>query len=299
MIEVRPAESDEDLEAFIRIRRTLLPNESGGTVELFRAQMGKPERRFLVAELNGEIVGEGLVDRSDIGNGRFSVKVRVLRHARRRGVGTALLRELVAHASRFGPERMSTHLEEEDARPFAERFGFRETDKQVEQVKRLGEEQAPPPAPEGIEIVTIAERPSLLRDAYPLASQGFHDMALEAPAHIALNDWLREEATIPDGSFVALADGEIVGFSGLIHHDNPGVAEDGLTVVRRDWRRRGLARTLKQLELAWAAENGFREVVTWTQRGNDGMRKLNEQLGYEYRDVTVTMLAVLPLRGLD
>ena len=67
MIEVRRAESDADIEAFIRIRRTLLPNESGGTVELFRAQMANPERRFLVAELDGEIVGSGLVDRSDLG----------------------------------------------------------------------------------------------------------------------------------------------------------------------------------------------------------------------------------------
>jgi mycothiol synthase len=93
--------------------------------------------------------------------------------------------------------------------------------------------------------------------------------------------------------------GEIVAYSGLVEHDNPGVAEDGLTVVRRDWRRRGLALGLKRMELAWAAENGFREVVTWTQRGNEGMRHLNELLGYEYRAVTITMLAPLPLNGLE
>ena len=52
-----------------------------------------------------------------------------------------------------------------------------------------------------------------------------------------------------------------------MRHDNEGVAEDGLTVVRRDWRRRGLATALKRRELAWAAGNGIREVVTWTQRG--------------------------------
>ncbi|MEK6274422.1 MAG: GNAT family N-acetyltransferase [Actinomycetota bacterium] len=297
-IEVRRAESDADLEAFIRIRRTLLPNESGGSVELFRAQMAeKPERRLLVAEFDREVVGSGLVDRSDIGD-RFSVKVRVLPSARRRGVGTALLRELVAHASTFGHDRIATHVEEEGSLPFAERFGFRETDRQVEQVKHLDEEPTPR-MPDGIEVVTVADRPSLLRDAYPLASEGYHDMALEAPAQLSIDDWLREEATIPEGSFVALADGEIVGFSGLVRHDNPGVAEDGLTVVRRDWRRRGLASLLKRLELAWAADHGFREVVTWTQRGNDGMRRVNELLGYEYRDITITMVAAIPLKGLD
>ncbi|MDQ2981658.1 MAG: GNAT family N-acetyltransferase [Actinomycetota bacterium] len=98
-----------------------------------------------------------------------------------------------------------------------------------------------------------------------------------------------------DRIFVALAGGEIVGYSGLMRHDNPGVAEDGLTVVRRDWRRRGLALALKRLELAWAAENGFREVVTWTQRGNEGMRRLNERLGYDYRGLAANMYAPPPL----
>ncbi len=295
MIEVRAAESDADLDAFIRIRRTLLPNESGGTVALLRADLAaNPDRHFYVAELDGEVVGSGLISLSDLRD-RFSVKVRVLPQARRRGVGTALLRQLITHAT---GDKVGTHLEEEESRPFAERFGFRETDRQVEQVKHLGDEPDPPPLPDGIEVVTVAERPSLLREAYPLACEGYRDMALERPAQISLETWLREEATLPDGSFVALAGREIVGWSGLVQHDNDGVAEDGLTVTRRDWRHRGLATTLKRMELAWAAEHGFREVVTWTQQGNEGMRSINELLGYEYRDVSITMVAPLPLQGL-
>jgi mycothiol synthase len=294
-IEVRRAESDADLEAFIRIRRTLLPNESGGTVDVLRADLAtNPDRHFYVAELGGEVVGSGLVSLSDLRD-RYAVKVRVLPHARRQGVGTELLRELVRHAK---GDKISTHVEEEGSRPFAERFGFHEIDRQVEQVKRLGDEPTPPPLPDGVEVVTIAERPSLLRATYPLACQGYEDMALDGPAHISLDVWLRDEATLPDGSFVALAGEEIVGYSGLVRHDNDGVAEDGLTVVRRDWRRRGLALALKRMELAWAAENGFREVVTWTQRGNEAMRRLNELLGYEYRDITITMIATLPLEAL-
>ncbi len=80
-----------------------------------------------------------------------------------------------------------------------------------------------------------------------------------------------------------------------MRHDNPGVAEDGLTVVARDWRRRGLAIALKRLELAWAAEHGFSEVLTWTQRGNEGMRAVNERLGYVYRTVSFKMMGPVPL----
>jgi mycothiol synthase len=276
MIAVRRADSDADLEAWIRVRRAILPNESGGTVDGLRAQCS-PERLLLLAEVGGEVAGSGLADRSDLRD-RFGLKPR----------------ELAAHAERFDVALAAAHLEEEDAGGFAERFGFRETDRQVEQVKRLGDEPWPEP-PVGVDVVTVAERPGLLRDTYPLACEGYADLATEGPASISLDDWLRDEATLPGGSFVALSGGEIVGYSGLVEHDNEGVAEDGLTVVRRDWRRRGLAEALKRYELAWAAENGFREIVTWTQKGNDGMRRLNERLGYLYRSVSVTMVAPLPL----
>ena len=292
MIRLREASSDADLEAWIGVRRAVLPNESGGTVELLRAQE-RPERLLLLAELDGRLAGTGFADRSDVGD-RFAVKPRVLPWARRRGVGAALLHALAAHAERFGLDAVTTHLEEPEAHGFAERFGFREIDRQVEQVKTLGREE-PPPAPPDLELVTIAERPELLRAAHPLACEGYADFALDAPASISLESWLLEEATLPEGSFVALEDGEVVGYSGLLRHDNEGVAEDGLTVVRRDRRLRGLALALKRMELAWAAANGYREVVTWTQQGNGAMRRLNERLGYEYRDVSVTMLAPLPL----
>ena len=96
----------------------------------------------------------------------------------------------------------------------------------------LGDELSLSPLPEGVEVVTVAERPELLREAYPLAAEeGYADLAVEGDVVIKLDDWLRDEATLPEGSFVALHDGEIIGYSGLMRHDNPGTAEDGLTVV--------------------------------------------------------------------
>ena len=56
MIRLREALSDADLEAWIAIRRALLPNESGGTVALLRAQE-RPERLLLLAELDGRLAG--------------------------------------------------------------------------------------------------------------------------------------------------------------------------------------------------------------------------------------------------
>lgn len=294
MIEVRRAESDADLEGWIRVKRAVLPNESAWTVEDFRTRLA-PDRTVLAAELEGEIVGAGLGGRSD-DPARGYVAPRVHPESRRRGVGTELLGRLLEFVESLGLVRVSGQVTDAGSKAFAERFGFVESDRQVEQVRRLDGEIGLDPIPDEVEVVTVAQRPEVLAAAYPLArDEGYPDLALDGSISVPLDEWLHDEATLPEGSFVALAEGEIVGYSGLMAHDNEGVAEDGLTVVSRGWRRRGLARALKQRELAWAREAGLREVVTWTQTGNDGMRAVNERLGYEYRDVAITMATTLPL----
>jgi len=299
-IEVRVAESDADLEAWIHVRRTLFPNESAGSVERQR-ELAAAGRLLLVAELDGELAGSGIADRSSNLERAFLVP-RVLPAMQRRGVGTALLRVLVSHALQMNVPGVSSLVDGNDggAMAFAQRFGFEEVERQVEQVRTLsGTEEAVSPLPDGVEVVTIEDRPELLERSYELALQGYEDMVLPWTVVVPIEEWLRDEATVPGGSLVALANGEIVGFSGLMEHDTEGVAEDGLTVVRRDWRRRGLAKALKEREIEWAAANGLKEIVTWTQRGNDGMRAVNEQLGYVYRDVSVSVMSLLPVKGLE
>jgi GNAT superfamily N-acetyltransferase len=106
---------------------------------------------------------------------------------------------------------------------------------------------------------------------------------------------LRDEATRPEGSFVAFDGGELVGYAGMTEHANgDATAEHGLTVVRRDRRRRGIARALKQSQLHWAASNGVVELVTWTQKGNEAMQALNASLGYVTRSRALTMQGPIP-----
>ena len=295
MICVRPAETDADLEAWARVKRAVLPNESSWTPQEFRERWD-PDRAVLVAEVDGEIVGAGIAGRSDV-QGRGFVAPRVHPDARRHGVGTALLRDLAEFVAGLGFDKAGATVDDEGAKAFAERFGFEEIDREVEQVITLPADLPAAPLPDGIEIVSIAERPDLLEESYALAQEeGYADLAIAGNVVIELVDWLKDEATLPRGSFVALHEGRIVAYSGLMKHDNSGVAEDGLTVVARDWRRRGLGIALKRLELEWAAANGITEVLTWTQRGNDGMRAVNERLGYEYRTVALKLLGPVSIR---
>jgi len=296
-VRVRPVASDADLEAYVAVANEAVPDDIHWDVEQQRDRRKRdPRRLYLLAETDGEPVAVGFAGPSDNSERGF-VAPRVLLAARRRGIGTALLVRLADHLEQLGFKAAGAHVDgnDEGSLAFARRFGFEETDRQVEQVRTLGSESRAEPPP-GVTFVTIAERPELLREAYPLGVAGWADMATAEPVTISLDDWLADEATFPEGSFVALADGEIVGYSGLCRMgDDPSLAEDGLTVVRSDWRRRGLATALKRAELAWAAANGIEEIVTWTQRGNDGMRAANEQLGYVYRSVTVNMRGPIPL----
>jgi mycothiol synthase len=281
---------------YVEVWNAITPEEPA-VVEQQRERLERdPRRLHLLAELGGKVVACGFAGPSD-SPGRGHVSPRVLPEARRRGVGTALLGELAGHLHGLGFETASAFVDGNDdgSLAFASRFGFEESDRQVEQVWSAGAEVPEPEPPAGVVFVTIAERPELLREAYPLGVAGWADMATSMPVTISLDAWLEEEATLPEGSFVALAGEDIVGYSGLSARSTEGTAEDGLTVVRADWRRRGLALALKRAELRWAAEHGIREIVTWTQRGNDGMRAVNELLGYVYRSVTITVRRSLPL----
>jgi mycothiol synthase len=90
----------------------------------------------------------------------------------------------------------------------------------------------------------------------------------------------------------------VVGCAGLlVDADAPTRAEHGLTAVRRDRRGEGIASALKLTTLAWAADQGIGEVYTWTQRGNEAMRRLNDGLGYAVRSQSIRLQAPLPLGG--
>jgi mycothiol synthase len=288
MIEVRIVESEVDLVAWATLKRTVVPNEPV-TVEQLRSR-DEPDRLLLLADLDGELAGCGIADRSSFG-GRAFIAVRVLPSHRRRGVATALLGALADHARSLGLAGVNAfvYADEPHSIAFAESIGLAEVDYQLQQVRVIGEE-SPPEAPDGIELVSLEVRREELLDAvWPVALEGYEDIAIPGGVTYKKETWLREEATRPGGSFVALEDGAPVGYAGLLDHANGNtVAEHGLTVVRRDRRGRGVARALKQAQLHWASRSGVVELLTWTQEGNEAMQALNRSLGYVDQSKVIT-----------
>jgi mycothiol synthase len=290
---IRAAETDADLEVWRKVRLAVLPDERALSVAEMRAS-ATDETLYLLAELDGELAGSGLSGRSSFDYA--GLHPRVLPAMRRRGVGTAVLRALAGHAMSRGFTEAGSIMDDAGSLAFAERFGFHEVDRQIEQTRVVGEEPMPS-MPDGIRVVTVAERPELWAKAYePFALQAIADMPTHLPVVVPPEEWERDWLSWPEAMFLALDGDEIVGCAGLEYDpDRPDRSEHAFTAVARKWRRRGLASALKRLTLHFAAANGVREVYTWTQRDNADMRALNERLGYVYGAESVTVRGPLPL----
>jgi mycothiol synthase len=291
-MQIAPCVTDDDYEAWRQVRIEVVPGERCATVEELRAQ-DSPDRLLLIAVDDGVVVGSGLADRSDTGGG--FVAPRVVPASRRGGVGAALIRPLAAHVADLGFTEVRAMVEDPGSLAFAEQFGFAEVDRQVEQVRTIGDEQPPPGPPVGVEVVDLAEQPDLWPASYDtFGTEVLADFAVFEPLQVSAEQWAVSWAGEP--MLLAVHEGAVIGCAGLhLDDDRPERAENALTAVRRDWRGRGVAAHLKRLTLRWAADHGVTEVYTWTQARNESMLRLNEHLGYVLGQTSITLTRPLPL----
>lgn len=287
-VTIRAAESDDDLEAWRRVRIEVVPMERTATLEELRS-LDDGRHPFVIAERDGVLVGSGALAPSSLA-GAGSVVPRVLPAYRRQGIGTVVLEHLLDLTRQHGYPVAAANTEDRGSALFAEHFGFVEVDRQVEQVRAIAGDEPAPTAPVGVSIIAVSERPELWPKAYhEIGLPGVADMAVSAPMQVSLDEWETEWIADPAATFLALdAAGEIIGTAGLLADaDVADRAEQGFTTVRRKWRGKGVASALKRVTLHWAAQHGLSEVYTWTQRGNADMRQLNEHLGFVTRTESI------------
>jgi GNAT superfamily N-acetyltransferase len=285
---IREAKTRADLSQLCEIWAVITPREPLTPEQLLRRKERQPERLYLLAEADGHAVGLALVAPTDSPNRRF-VGIRVLPEWRCRGIGAALYEPALAHAQTLEPEWISTQVSQADPESvaWAARRGFEESAQQVELILALRGDEQPPRPPAGIEIVEVT--PDLHEAAYDLTKEAWEDLPVPVALEVApFEVWLEEDLPGPI-SFAAMENGEMVGFAGLIEREVPGLLEHGLTATRRTHRRRGIAMALKRHQVAWAAANGYRELITFTQDRNEGMQAINLALGYEEQPAWITM----------
>jgi mycothiol synthase len=285
---IRIAASLDDLADLCEIWAAITPREPMTPEQLRRRKERQPDRLYLLAETQGKTVGLALVTPTDSPNRRY-FGVRVLPEWRWRGIGSQLFEPALAHARALDPKWISTQVSDGDPESvaWAERRGFEESRRDVELLLRLrGDEQRPQPPP-GIEIVEVTS--DLLERAYALTKEAWEDLPVSLPLELApFEVWLEEDMPGPI-AFAAMEGGEMVGFASVMDRAAPGLLEHGLTATRRTHRRRGIATTLKKTLIAWAAANGYRELITFTQDRNEGMQAINLALGFVPQPAWISM----------
>jgi len=243
----------------------------------------------LLAHVDGEAAGSGFAALHPARPDLVTTMVIVRAEHRRRGAGTALYQALSTWARERGFETLETVVADDDpeGRAFAERRGFEESRREPGLALDLTATEPPPiEPPEGVEIVTWAEWPALIRGIYEVAVEALPDIpGGEEEIVEPFEDWLAHEmqglGDRPDATFVAVADGEAVGYAkfSLGNLQRRTVFHD-LTGVKRAWRGRGIARALKSTQICWAKERGYEQLRTRNDDRNEPMRRLNTSLGY-------------------
>jgi len=230
----------------------------------------------------------------------------VLPEHRGAGVGFELYRELASWVEERGCVTLETTVAEDDAvsLAWADRRGFREIGRTSRLVLDLTAIEAPAvDPPEGVEIVTWAERPDLTRAIYEVACEAYPDEpGSEGTPMDSFDAWLskdmRGDSDRPEATFIALADGEVVAYAKLsLSSSDSKVAHHDMTGVRRTFRGRGIAGALKRAEIAWAKRAGYEKLETSNEVRNEPIRRLNERHGYTVQPGVVVLHE--SLAGID
>jgi mycothiol synthase len=243
---------------------------------------------WILASRGDEALGCGVGRPSSIAGSLYAM-ARVLPEHRGQGVGTRLYEALSGHAARMELMSLWGRIEEGDAAStrFAENRGFREVAREYEVVLDVSGADLAGDPPPGVELVSLAERPDLLRPVYDVDVEVGPDVPSHEEGHDPMtferwhSTYLEGPGAMPGACIVALAEGEVVGYTGLRRHGAASpIADNLLTAVRRPWRRRGIALALKREQIRRAGEAGVERIYTTNDETNVGMRGVNARLGY-------------------
>ena len=282
---------EADLEKFVAVVALAMPREEmGGIAGLVDWRRQAADMIWLLAERDGEAVGAGYAltgwhtpPHRGIG------AALVLPEQRGRGTGDELRGILERWVAERGVSEFEGPVAEEDkgSIAWAAARGYEEAGRNSRMVLDLTTIDAPTVAPPpGIEIVTWAERPELAEGLWEVAREAAPDIPGEEDSDIgALDEWLdrdmRGSGDRPEAVFVALEDGEVLGYAKLAFSEETAErAFHDLTGVKRAHRGRGIAAVLKAAQIAWAKEQGFSTLQTSNEVRNAPIRHLNAKHGY-------------------
>jgi len=267
--------------------------------------------RWLI-ERDGQPVGYGEYSQrsSAYHPRRFSLNVIVEPGSQGRGLGKALYEQVMSAIIPFDPLSVRVQIREDRTRSarFLRDRGFIEDMRSFESrldvaafdPSSYAESEARVRAL-GIEFKTLRELedvPGHWQKHYEMGEELAADVPSAEPrTRVEKAVWMAARIQNPgllrDAYLIAVKDEEYIGVTMLKASGGSGDLHTGLTGVKREYRRRGVALALKVKTIAWAKQNGYSRVKTWNEANNRGMLGINERLGFVRQPAWLDMVKVL------
>jgi GNAT superfamily N-acetyltransferase len=290
-IEVVVADTEATFAEAVAVRNRAYPDDPWTVEEIRFMNEIEPGAVHVLARRDGIAVGSAFCGampmQPESPDGEAGIRVPL--ELRGQGIGSALFEDCAARVGGLGKTALRIKVRETDeqARRFLEARGFTEIGRNqfvTLDLSTLPDREPDPPV--GFKIASLADRPDLAHGAWQVDYETSKD--IPGPDGKDQLDWetferlLRKPGLDHRLILVAVVDDEVVGLAMLSRNAaEPSLAFHWMTGVRRPWRRRGIAASLKEHQLAQARALGVRRVRTVNELRNEPIRRLNDRFGYE------------------
>lgn len=317
-IEIRPFE-DRDYEAVVAVSNAVFPDRPWAAEEL-RYEDGHLDRgknaleRYVAVDRRTDVLaGYGEIRHLpwNFHPRKFGMTMRVFPELWGRGIGSRLWDRLQT-ALRDRQALAVRTVVKEDTAPavrFVQARGFTETMRTWDSLLDVATCDLSPFQQDvarthdaGVAITTLrdemAKDPACLPAVHALDMELGADVPNPEPftpvefpvwrSHTVDAPWF-----IPDGYFLAVADGQYVGVSTLWKPQAGDWLQQGLTGVKRGYRGRGIATAMKVETVEYARAHQYRQIKTENEVHNAAMIVINDRFGFRRQPVWVTFLKTL------
>jgi GNAT superfamily N-acetyltransferase len=261
-----------------------------------------PHCRFArwVAEVDGAVAGAAEYDQTPhrFHPHKFWIELYVHPEYQGQGIGAALYDQALTALAALDPLIARTNLRADQTRSlgFLQRRGWQETGRIWESTLDVAQADLSTftgtdarMAAAGITIHTLPELaadPDRDRKLYDLVWEvrqdlPAHDPPTLEPWDVYLRERLHHPSIVPDAYFIAVRDGEYLGY---VYHRKDDQNPDELQVAQlgtaRKVRGQGIAGALKVREVRYAQEHGYRTIRTDNDSTNAPILAINGRLGF-------------------
>lgn len=305
------APSDADYTAVVELRNAAMPDYRDAVEDWRHWDETRPaycKFERWVAECAGTMVAQGGFYQFPgmFHLQRFFIDIYVHPDAQGQGVGQRFYTHLLERLAPHDPTVLRTEAREDfaSANHILQKHGYEQEMKFWESRLPLASFDPRPYAghiervlAKGVQIVTLRQLMDQ-GDAYKLPLyEAMKEMSRDVPrpdeyTPVSFEEWVKGNLEghnlLPEGYFIAMHTGDIVGVSNLWAGAERDVLYTGLTATRRDYRRMGIALALKLRAIEFARQRGTRELRTGNETRNRPMLNINEALGFVKQPVWVS-----------